>query len=235
MGDFCEIGLDFKGKYKKRAIHSFVNATEQIMTEEGLDRVTIRKISDLAGYSSATIYSYFDNIEHLILFSSMKFLDEYIKAIPKYISSANSALDLFKKMWDCFCTHSFKKADVYNTMFFSKLENNSKNYMQDYYCVYPIEDEGYPEIVKQVLRESNIYKRNYILISNCAKEGFIQAENIDEINEMTIFIYESILHRVCTGDLDSISAEQKMQKYLNRILDMGLLQRSEEANANKKP
>ncbi len=223
MSEFCEIGSDFKGKYKKRAIYSFVDATEKIMQDEGLEKVTIRKISDLAGYSSATIYSYFDNIDHLILFSSMKFLDEYIKALPDYIGGAESSLDLLRNMWDCFCEYSFQRADVYNAIFFTKLKKNSKNYMQDYYCVYPIEDEGYPEIIQRMLRASDIYERNYILINQCVEEGYISRKNLDEINEMTIFIYESILHRVCSGSLTPKEASEKMKKYLNRILDIEML------------
>ncbi len=226
MSDFCEISSDFKGKYKKRAIYSFVNAAERIMQEEGLDKVTIRKISDLAGYSSATIYSYFDNIDHLVLFSSMRFLDEFIKSIPDYISEAKSSLDLLRSTWSCFCKYSFEKADVYNTIFFSKPDKNSKNYMQDYYCVYPLEDQGYPDTIKKMLRESDIYKRNYILINKCAEEGFISDKNLDEINEMTIFIYESILHRVRLGELDAKEAKAKMKKYLNRILDIEMLERA---------
>lgn len=223
MSEFCDIGIDFKGKYKKRAIYSFVNATEKIMQEEGLSKVTIRKISDLAGYSSATIYSYFDNIDHLILFSSMKFLDEYIRAIPEYIEGSASSLELFKNMWDCFSKYSFQRADVFKTLFFSKLEEGSRDYMKDYYCVYPIEDEGYPEIVQRMLRETDIYKRNAILIQNCLEEDYISQENMDEINEMTVFIYESILQRVCKGDLTPEEAEEKMNRYLNRILDIEML------------
>lgn len=225
MNNFCEINSDFKGKYKKRAIYSFVSATEKIMMEEGLDKVTIRKISDLSGYSSATIYSYFDNIEHLILFSSMKFLEEYIKAVPEYADKSNSAIDLFKNMWDCFCKFSFQKADVFSTMFFTKVSNNARNFMRDYYCVYPIEDDGYPEVVQQMLRENNLYKRNIVLIQGCIEEGTMLSENGDEINEMTIFIYESLLHRVRNEELSPEEAEMKMKRYIKRILTIGMLPR----------
>lgn len=228
MNNFCDINSDFKGKYKKRAIHSFVSATEKIMLEEGLDKVTIRKISELSGYSSATIYSYFDNIEHLILFSSMKFLEEYIKAVPEYVNKSSSSLDLFQNMWDCFCKFSFQKADVFSTMFFTKVSNQARNFMQDYYCIYPIEDEGYPEVVRQILRENNLYKRNVILIQSCIDEGSILAENGDEINEMTVFIYESLLHRVSDGDLTPKEAEIKMGKYIQRILAIGRMPREAE-------
>lgn len=223
MNSFCDINNDFKGKYKRRAIHSFVSATEKIMQEEGLDKVTIRKVSDLSGYSSATIYSYFDNIEHLILFSSMKFLEEYIRAVPEYVERSQNALELFRNMWDCFCRFSFQKADVFNTMFFTKIANNERNYLRDFYCVYPIEDEGFPTNIQLLLRENNLYNRNQILIEECIKEGSVLPENAAELNELTVFIYESLLNRVRNEDITPEGAEEKMKSYLDRVITLGMI------------
>lgn len=44
----------------------FVDATAEIIEEEGLENVTIRKVADKAGYNSATIYNYFSEVSHLI-------------------------------------------------------------------------------------------------------------------------------------------------------------------------
>lgn len=223
MNSFCDIGSDFKGKYKKRAINAFVTATEKIMNEEGINKVTIRKVSDLAGYSSATIYSYFENIDHLILFSSMKFLDEYIHAIPDYIKDETTPIGVFKKVWECFAHYAFKRADIFHALFFSKLEKKSENYMTEYYCIYPIKDDDYPEVIKKMLRGTTIYDRNMILIDESIKDGYVTENNRDEISEMTVFIFESILHRVCMKELSPEEAEIKMKKYLNRILDIEML------------
>lgn len=220
MSSFCDIGADFKGKYKRRAINSFVNATEKIMMDEGINKVTIRKVSDIAGYSSATIYSYFENIDHLILFSSMRFLDVYIEAIPEYIKNEKKSIDVFKKVWECFSHFAFDRADIFHTMFFSKLDKKSENFMTDYYCIYPVKDEGYPPTIQKMLRGKSIYERNRILIEDCVKDGFIKKENADEISEMAVFIFESILHRVCIKEITGEEAKVKMKQYLNRILDI---------------
>ncbi|MDO4710778.1 MAG: TetR/AcrR family transcriptional regulator [Peptostreptococcaceae bacterium] len=220
MNSFCDIGSDFKGRYKKRAINAFVTATEKIMEEEGINKVTIRKVSDLAGYSSATIYSYFENIDHLILFSSMRFLDAYIQAIPEYIKDETTSIGVFKKVWECFAHHAFQRADIFNTLFFSKLEDRPEDHMTEYYCIYPIKDQDYPEPIQRMLRETTIYERNMILINEAIGEGYITEKNRDEISDMTIFIFESILHRVCMGEILPEEAEIKMKKYLDRILDI---------------
>lgn len=220
MNSFCDIGSDFKGKYKRRAINSFVSATEKIMLKEGINKVTIRRVSDLAGYSSATIYSYFANIDHLILFSSMKFLDEYIVALPEYLKDETTSLGIFKKVWECFSYYAFRKADIFNAIFFSKLDSKSENYMTEYYCIYPIKDEAYPLVIQKMLRGKSIYDRNLVMIEDLVRDGYITEENRDEICEMTVFIFESILHRVCVNELTPEQAESKMSKYLDRILSL---------------
>lgn len=51
---------------KKRMMHYFIDAAVQIIDEEGIDGVSIRKVADIAGYNSATLYNYFDDLPHLV-------------------------------------------------------------------------------------------------------------------------------------------------------------------------
>lgn len=51
--------LDKKFKQRVRMIKYFIDATIEIIEKEGYEGVTIRKVADIAGYNSATIYNYF--------------------------------------------------------------------------------------------------------------------------------------------------------------------------------
>lgn len=221
MNSFCEIGSDFKGKYKKRAINAFVSATEKIMREEGINNVTIRKVSDIAGYSSATIYSYFENIDHLIIFSSLKFLDEFIESLPKEIENCKTAIDVYKKVWECFSRFAFQRAEIFQVMFFSKLDQKLDNFFTEYYCIYKLDVTNFPTSIQKMLRGTNIYNRNMHLLNEAVEEGSVKEANKAEINEMSVFIFESILHRVFLEEIEPEDAVEKMMRYLNRILAMG--------------
>ena len=70
--------LDKKYIQKVRMVKYFVDATIEIIEKEGYEAVTIRKVADIAGYNSATLYNYFDNLEHLLFFASMRYLQDYI-------------------------------------------------------------------------------------------------------------------------------------------------------------
>ena len=58
--------LDNKELQRKRMITYFVEATCKIIDTDGVEAVTVRKVANLAGYNSATLYNYFDNLNHSI-------------------------------------------------------------------------------------------------------------------------------------------------------------------------
>jgi len=45
----------------------FIDAAKQIILREGVEGVSVRKVADIAGYSYATIYNYFSDLNALLL------------------------------------------------------------------------------------------------------------------------------------------------------------------------
>jgi len=45
----------------------FIEAAKQIILREGVEGVSVRKVADIAGYSYATIYNYFSDLNALLL------------------------------------------------------------------------------------------------------------------------------------------------------------------------
>ncbi|MBQ6410442.1 MAG: helix-turn-helix transcriptional regulator, partial [Atopobiaceae bacterium] len=56
---------------------TFVKATKEILATEGMDAVSIRRVSSAAGYSSATLYLYFEDMNELIMMSLISNLSTY--------------------------------------------------------------------------------------------------------------------------------------------------------------
>lgn len=50
---------------KKRVMMYFIEATQELILKEGLENLSIKKIAEKAGYNSAIIYNYFENLEVL--------------------------------------------------------------------------------------------------------------------------------------------------------------------------
>jgi len=47
---------------KKRVMMYFIEATQELILDEGLEKLSIKKIAEKAGYNSATILYFLENI-----------------------------------------------------------------------------------------------------------------------------------------------------------------------------
>ena len=63
----------------------FIEATQELILDEGLEKLSIKKIAEKAGYNSATIYNYFENLEVLILYASINYLKDYLNDLKNEI------------------------------------------------------------------------------------------------------------------------------------------------------
>ncbi|WP_102398800.1 TetR/AcrR family transcriptional regulator [Haloimpatiens massiliensis] len=205
---------------QKRMMSYFIDATNQIIQMDGIENVTIRKVADIAGYNSATLYNYFKNLDHLILFASMKYLREYVENLPEYIKRATNSLDRYFLIWECFCNHSFKRPKIYNLVFFSEFSNTLNDTISEYYSIFPDELADSSLNLNSMLLGNTLYKRTLSIINDCVKDGFISAENVHEINEMSILIYQGMLNKILSKNPPYTVEESinKTLKYFKQII-----------------
>ncbi|MFJ7934614.1 TetR/AcrR family transcriptional regulator [Sporosarcina sp. NPDC096371] len=199
----------------------FVDATAEIIDEEGIESVTIRKIADKAGYNSATIYNYFSEISHLIFFASMKFLKPYTVDVTTYMEKGNDPIEKYLLAWDCFCKHSFEKPQIFHAVFIMDLGEFPEKLIQDYYKIYPSDLIAIPGDLKSFIFERNINKRGRSLLDNALNEGYIKEENIDAINELTILVWQgmltNILNNRCAYSMEE--AKKITMNYISEIVN----------------
>ncbi|SHH37526.1 TetR/AcrR family transcriptional regulator [Tepidibacter thalassicus] len=194
--------MEGKKLKRNRMLTCFIDAATEIIEKEGINGVTIRKVASISGYNSATIYNYFENLNHLIFLASMKFIRPYTENLSNYIKDSKNALDKTLSVWECFCHYSFKNPEIYYFIFFTKLNNSINNYIKEYYEIYPQELISSNQNITTMLLKHNIYDRSLILLEECVKEGFINKKDIFEINEMFMFIYKGMLSKIMEKEID---------------------------------
>ncbi len=199
---------------RKRMMSYFIDAAEKIIEEEGINGITIRKVADYAGYNSATLYNYFENLDHLIFFAAMRYVKDYALALPDYIKGSKNALDRFLLIWECFCHYSYKNPEIYYAIFFARLDNDLEEYIVDYYKLFPEELGNPSEGLSTMLLKHNIYERGDTSLSDCVTEGFIKQEDKSELNEFAFLIYESMLSKVIRGKVNYNQAVKSTMKYI---------------------
>ncbi|SDK14163.1 TetR/AcrR family transcriptional regulator [Natronincola ferrireducens] len=205
---------------KRRMMSYFIEATNHIIEEEGLEAVTVRKVADIAGYNSATLYNYFENLDHLIFFASMKYVKEYSEALPCYLKGVETAFDKYVAIWRCFCYYSFSKPKIYHAIFFDAYSDYIRDSVKEYYEIFPEDLVAESEELLSMFLEKNIYERNISILKSCVKEGFIEEKDLYDINKMTYLIYYGMLCKILNNkDLYTVDEAVEMTlKYIKKTI-----------------
>lgn len=198
---------------KKRMMSYFIEATNKIIEEEGIEDVTIRKVADLAGYNSATLYNYFNNLDHLIFFACMKYMREYISTLPHSIADMENSLDKYFLIWKAFARYSFIYPKIYFRIFFDKYSNSLNDTIRQYYDIFPEELGKQSTDLMPMLLGQNIYDRNIYILKACLHKYSTDILQLEEINEIHILIYQGMLMRFLNGQT-TYSVEEGVDRIL---------------------
>lgn len=210
--------MDKKQIQRKRIMSYFIDSAAKIIDEEGIENITIRKVSDLAGYNSATLYNYFENLDHLVFLASMRFVKEYAFNLSSYVAGVENDIEKHIKIWKCFCDYSFRKPKIYHAIFFAKLDKHFDDYIHEYYSLYPEDIANHLNGLSTMLLKHDIYERGKTTLRRCVDKGIMSEEDMIEINEMTILVYEGILNRLINNKINYNQAVDKVMKYIYKIL-----------------
>lgn len=208
---------------KKRTLIFFIEATQEIIAEEGIDNVTIRKVAAKAGYNSATLYNYFDNLDQLKMYASLKHVNLYNKDFAEMATSTMSERDKFRLMWHLFIKHTIKHPQAFSSIFRTPKPNDSLSSIFSQY------NELFPEemilpfgTVYTFDQYVSLYERNLTVIKKIYQEEEKDTNNIELINGLMIYTYNGILDEILSAKTEKEKAllEKKMISYIDYLLDI---------------
>ena len=171
----------------------FLDAATEVIEEEGIEKVTICKIADRAGYTASTAYNYFKDLTHLKFFAAMRFTTEYITELPDYLALGDNTIEKWLYSWECFCKHSFRQPEIYSVIFMEDLGILPQELVREYYEVYQTDIMGLPEEIQSIVMEQDFSKRSALYIQSAVDEGFLNEEDVDFIADLTLMIWKGMM------------------------------------------
>ena len=177
---------------RKRTMRYFIEAASEILNEEGLDKVTTRRVAAKAGYNSATIYNYFGNFDRLVAFAAIKGLEDYAIDLSRKIDESMGPIEKYVNMWACYFTH-FQKSPVVFNLLFEEFKHNPLAFLNEYYDIFPEEKQELPSGVSEVFFEKDYDLRNKILLYRSDIDKFNNEQNASAIVDMVQFIFEGFM------------------------------------------
>jgi AcrR family transcriptional regulator len=196
----------------KRMKRFFIEITQKIILKDGIENLTIRKVAQEAGYNSATIYNYFKDLDHLILYASFKFLKPYTKELAVAVDDSMNAMEKYITIFYIFSKHTFGSPKIFWNMFYGKHYDIVDQLILEYYSLFPDEQGKHTEYIMKMLSSGNIFARERFLVEQIAKEGYITKDDTDHIVEIAIWTHESLLHEMCASK-NSVRIEDQVKKY----------------------
>ncbi len=183
---------------QKRNMMYFVEATEKILKEEGIPGVTIRRIAAEAGYNSATLYNYFQDLDELILFGSVCFLRDYLLSLARHLEPEMTALERYRTIYRCFNERAFRFPEIFYNMFFGRYSAKLGHVIQVYYLdLFPEELQGLPADVREMVVRGTLVERDQVMMKSLVEEGYVAGNRASETLEIIVALHGSYIHRAC--------------------------------------
>lgn len=210
----------YSAEERNQIFARFIAAANQIMDEEGPDAVTTRRVAQLAGYKSSTLYHYFIDLDHLIMYASMKYLRDYNSNLAVYISDLKGTYLRFRSIWEFFCDSAFRYPDAFHRLFFGKHRDDLEEVIRTYYQVFPDELVGLDDIVLDMLHYGSIMQRNMSIMVPMVEAGYVSAERAPTVNEIIVHCFQALLEEklLYRDQLDNFSLTERHQLYITTVI-----------------
>lgn len=157
--------MDKKDIQEKRMKGYFLEAARKVVIEEGVSNLTVKKVADLAGYASGTLYNYFKDLNNLLFHCIVYFMDECKEYVLNQIRDVQDIKKRVIKLSKAYCEYFLKRPNVYRLMFLTDLGKVPDNLRQEIHS---------PQIVL-ILRDT---------LQECSRKGLILEENVSTIENL---------------------------------------------------
>lgn len=98
----------------------FLEATMELLKSEGLQSISVRSIADKAGYSYATMYSYFKDVNDLVFLCVQSFYEECRQEVKQSIRKREKGLKSLKAAIKAYADYFIQYPGIFELFFLEK-------------------------------------------------------------------------------------------------------------------
>ncbi|MCX8131525.1 MAG: TetR/AcrR family transcriptional regulator [Clostridia bacterium] len=150
---------------KNRIKKYFIDAAKEILINEGVTNISVRKVGEATGYSYATIYNYFESLDHLLWYAGVDFIQDIIKIYESDFIKEKYTPEDIKQLLRKYIAYYFQNPNVFKFFFFYQTEEP-------------------PEVVKQEFVRPSLERIQIGILKNLAQQGIIEHEKVHIISSL---------------------------------------------------
>lgn len=163
----------------------FIDAAKEILEEEGVKKLSVRKVGDRAGYSYATIYNYFKDLNELLTYCLADMLDDAYRMLMDVKEESLGPREQLIRYGERYYTYFAQNPVLFDLLF--------------------IEDLGAtPEAVADKMGElPSVGQLLIATIGECAQAGYILEDEVEVLADLlTASIHGKLLFSLKRRSLD---------------------------------
>lgn len=202
---------------RDKIIVMFISAAREIIETEGIKKITVRKVADLAGCNSSLLYFYFHDVDELVTMSSMSYLEKYTRSLVADLKKLDNHYDIFLHTWEVFTVYALDNPEVFNQIFFCEHKVPLEKMIREYYRLFPAQLENVGDSVKDMLYQGTLIERNLDILRPLVTEDIIKADNLDMINDLMLSYFHEILRQRLASDGGLIECEKMRTRFMKVV------------------
>ncbi len=201
---------------------TFIRAAREIIQDEGIEKVSIRKVANITGLNSATMYLYFPNADALITMACMSYLEKYCRTLAADMPLMQSKRDAFVHSWEIFSKYAFADPQIFRHLFYTEHSFDMGELIDTYYRLFPHQLDDISDTMVDMLHAGNIDARSMHILSPLAEELGFSRERTEMVNELVVCYFRLLLEERCQNADSMVLSEQltaKLMRVLRFLLD----------------
>lgn len=201
----------------------FIDTTYNIIKNEDISNVSIRRVAKEMGCSTALLYKYFEDLDHLLTFASIKALKNYIQDLMKIYNDVNNSLKLYVKLWESFAYHSFSNVKIFDNVFFGKHSVNLDNIFKEYYMLFYEEIEDVDEYLKMLITSGDFKKRNQIVLKLSIEKGYLKEKQAYYLDIICNHTYLGMMKEIIDDnnfEMAAMNSKALSQEYVSIVKEV---------------
>lgn len=189
---------DKKVLKKQRIKTYFLEAAKEIIIKDGVENVSVRKVADIAGYSYATIYNYFTDLNELLWEVKKLMINDIFEALQKKYTGITKDIEGIKKGFRAYVEYFIENPNVFKFFYFRHITK-------------PAEETGGAEEVPDF---DEMWKETF---KEFVLSGKVRMEEIEVLAKTLIYTIHGLVTLYFSGNGDLTG--EKVYKDLDRIVD----------------
>ena len=172
----------------------FVEETFQLIQEDGLEHLTVRKIAQRVGCTAAALYRHFESVDYLSVLASLRFLDDYFHELQKMQEEEEDPISLTFHSWARFNYYAFHNPPIFLHLFWGSYSYYLEEATTEYLQLFPEQANRYASAYFCVARtEKSLKDRDFVWLRKAANQGYLKYDDAVYISKINYYMVHGAL------------------------------------------